>query len=268
MAQAAVARGKAKLPRSTMIYLGLTVVTGLLLAVLLAFFLSSIQATTTVIRTTRDIPAHTVIQAQDVRPVAIPARGRPEGAITRVEDVVGKFALAPLVAGQTVLAGHVTDVNQDRSLLANQLTQVKDPQIRAFAVPVSGPNTFGGESGLKAGDRVDVIADLEVPAQDGSKVTFAQTILRSKLVLKVIGGSQDLVGQDDNQAVVLAVTNEEANLLAYAVDHGKIHLALVPYVAEDRPTEPVTPQTLFQRLNLRVEAAPTAAAGGGEGGQQ
>lgn len=247
--------------RAGIAFAALTVAIGLALAAAVVTFLGSLQETTTVVRAARDLPAFTQLTAADVRAVSVPAAGVPEGALRRVEDALGRFTLGPVVAGQTLMRGNLADVEQDRSLLAARLTRVGGAAMRAFAVPVDTHDLFGGEQGLKAGDRVDVIAVVKLQTGGGGQqqVEFADTILQNVPVLAVLGGG-DLATGSGKGAVVLGVSHEQAQMLAFAQAHGTLRLALVPFTSEDQPTRAVTSESFLSRLGI-LPRPPAPAAG-------
>ena len=233
----------------------LTVLIGLALAGAVVVFLSQTQRTVTVVRAVRDIPAFTQLTAADVRAVSVPAAAVPEGALRSVEDAIGRFALGPIAQEQTLMRGNVADVEADRSLLKSKLTQIGNKGTRAFAVPVAAQDLFGGEQGLKPGDRVDVIAVVKLDTGQNRAVEFADTILQNVPVLAVLGGGGGVSGGDQQGAVVLAVSHEQAQMLAFAQAKGTLRLALVPYASEDQPTQAITTDTFLQRLNLQAAPA-------------
>lgn len=245
--------------RTGVVFAALTVIIGLGLAGVVVAFLSSLQQTTTVVQAARDLPAFTQLTAGDVRTVSVPAAGVSPGVVRRVEDAIGRFALGPLVAGQTLMEGNLADVQAEQSLLAGRLTRLGSPATRAFAVPVENQDFFGGEAGLRAGDRVDVIAVVKLQTAAQEQIEFADTILQNVPVLSVLGGSE-MTGAGGGGAVVLAVTHEQAQMLAFAQAHGTLRLALVPYASENQPTAPITIQSFLQRLGIMGAPAPETPA--------
>ena len=80
---------------------------------------------------------------------------------------------------------------------------------------------------IKPGDNVDILLTFET-AENQRLFTATATILQS---VKVIGVGANFKGnetQGDYNSVTLALTPEEAELLTFAKDKGRINLALRP----------------------------------------
>jgi pilus assembly protein CpaB len=100
---------------------------------------------------------------------------------------------------------------------------------RAVTVKIDSLAAVGGL--LNAGDFVDVIAQLNVPAQDSDKKTVTAMIFQGLQVLAVNTNEDDPGAYDDQQAaaslkITFAVDPQEAGLLAFADKNGTLELAL------------------------------------------
>jgi len=100
---------------------------------------------------------------------------------------------------------------------------------RAVTVMVDSLAAVGGL--LNAGDFVDVIGELSVPAQDTDKKTVTAMIFQDLEVLAVNTNLDDPGDYDDQQAaaalkITFAVDPQEAGLLAFANKNGRLELAL------------------------------------------
>jgi Flp pilus assembly protein CpaB len=118
-----------------------------------------------------------------------------------------------------------------------QIRKVRKPSLavktpvgkRAVTVMIDSLAAVGGL--LNAGDFVDVIAQLNVPAQDVDKKTVTAMIFQGLQVLAVNTNEDDPGAYDDQQAaaslkITFAVDPQEAGLLAFANQNGKLELAL------------------------------------------
>lgn len=118
-----------------------------------------------------------------------------------------------------------------------QVRKVRKPSLavktpvgkRAVTVMIDSLAAVGGL--LNAGDFVDVIAHLNVPAQDTDKKTVTAMIFQGLQVLAVNTNEDDPGAYDDQQAatslkITFAVDPQEAGLLAFADKNGKLELAL------------------------------------------
>jgi Flp pilus assembly protein CpaB len=97
---------------------------------------------------------------------------------------------------------------------------------RAIAIPVDGTHGLIGDIG--AGDRIDVLAGFQGQSR-GQGRPIVVTLLQDVLVLKVRAGTGGLGGGGRGQTnVVVRVTDQEANGIAYASENGKLWLTLRP----------------------------------------
>jgi Flp pilus assembly protein CpaB len=99
---------------------------------------------------------------------------------------------------------------------------------RAVTVMIDSLEAVGGL--LNAGDFVDVIAELNVPAQTAERKTVTAMIFQGLQVL-AINTNLDEPGQYDQQQspalkITVAVDPQEAGLLAFANKNGRLQLAL------------------------------------------
>lgn len=135
-----------------------------------------------------------------------PERLVPAGALRSVPD--DRVVVQPVGRGEPVVATRLGD------------DSLVPPGRRALALP-TGP----GALGLRAGDRVDVLATFDpLVAPEGEDPTVA--VARAATVVEVRGRS-----------VTVAVTDLEAPRVAFALSQATITLALTPpgTVAPDEP---------------------------------
>ncbi|OGO51716.1 MAG: Flp pilus assembly protein CpaB [Chloroflexi bacterium RBG_16_68_14] len=201
--------------------------------------------TTGVAVAARDIPANTKLTPDmlEVRP--LPGDAVLDGAYEKIEPLVGLPTRFPLAKGEQLTPLKVgLEAIQDEDDLALVLPAGK----RGVAVEVTEVTSVGGL--LLPGNRVDVIAVFDAGTTGIDK---AVTLLRDVEVLSVGQEAQQPVpagveasgetqagdpirGQrPDNverqpgaRTVTLAVSPEEAQLLALAQENGKLWLALRP----------------------------------------
>ena len=104
------------------------------------------------------------------------------GALMAMEDVVGFVALAPLSAGEQILANKITKPGPTTGLSL----QVS-PSKRALTIPVD--EMRGVAKLLKPGDRVDIMAALDIkngPVQKREVKTILQDVLILATGIKVM----------------------------------------------------------------------------------
>ena len=118
-----------------------------------------------------------------------------------------------------------------------QVQKIRKPSLalktpvgkRAITVKIDSLAAVGGL--LNAGDFVDVIAELNVPAQDSDKKTVTAMIFQGLQVLAINTNEDDPGAYDDQQAatslkITFAVDPQQAGLLTFANKNGNLELAL------------------------------------------
>jgi pilus assembly protein CpaB len=172
-----------------------------------------------VVVATGDLAIGTRVEAGVVAKRDWPKTGVPEGTVSEPEAVVGRLVKGEIARGEPIL---------DHRLFPKDLTGA--PGIMSLIVPSGkramavGVNEVIGVSGfILPKDRVDVIATKT--DQGASKST--ETILQNIEVLAV-GKRVEQVGKENIEVptVTMAVTPQQAERLARALQEGKIHIAL------------------------------------------
>ncbi len=138
------------------------------------------------------------------------------------ERIVGQRVAHTIREGQTLLW---TDFSDPRSEV--ELDQVVKEGWRAMAIPVDQVSSMGGL--LQPNDHVDILGTFMKPEQ---KEWLTITLLQNVTVLAVGArlGSRERSSEEATgrgfQTVTVLVTPEEAELLTFSVDKGKISLSL------------------------------------------
>jgi|SRR2546426_3659858 len=117
--------------------------------------------------------------------------------------------------------------------------------LRAFDVPGSRSQLLSGT--LKAGDRIDVVGSWNVP--EGVTRHFARVILRNLLVLQgaTSNSNSKLTNPNEQQSVMLALTDGQAQKLFWMMKNGEWSLQLRPTTdAADSPESAETAETLLR----------------------
>lgn len=155
-----------------------------------------------------------VLEADDLAVRLVPSSMLVAGALASVDEGRGRVVVVPLVEGEPLLAGHLAP--DGLSGIAAQLR----PGARAVSVP-----TGSSAPPLRRGDVVDVLATLEGDA--GTTLAIAA----DARVVDVGAGEE---------AVTVAVSQDEARAVAYALAHGSVTVALTPGVAaaQTAPRQP------------------------------
>jgi len=204
---------------------------------------------TTVVVASAALPVGKQIQPEDVRVITVAKEQVPSGAFQKVEEVVGRPVINPILPDEPVVAKRVGERGSGFGL-----APVIPPGMRAVAVRV---NEVVGVAGFVIpGMRVDVLATVRPPGDAGPRTT---TILQNIVV--AAAGQQiqpDGSGRAVNVPVVtLLVTPEQAEILTLAGSEGRIQLVLRN--AADQGLAQ-TPGRELSELYGKPAAAPKAAA--------
>lgn len=185
------------------------------------------------------VAVRTVLSADMVTTEEMPVASVPEGALTDLEQAVGKLTLAPLYAGEVVLEQRLVDPNittgDGRLAVA-----MADEQV-LMAVPAD--DLLSQVSVLKPGDQVDILISLEVPtvataatleSPEGGEETKLVTfeLLQNVTIAALPGGTlpeaQEATAEVVNQApaspqaLLVTLAPQDALTLKYALDAGGI----------------------------------------------
>lgn len=182
----------------------------------------------------RDIPegttGATVAASKYLRRTTAPRRLVVAGAIANVSE------LGNVATSQTIFSGEQVSIRQFRSLAQQGILAKLTGNTRAMAVPGDKHQLLAGT--LKAGDRVDVVANVKYklrPSASGGNQAADITRVASRVVLRglVVLEPAELpesggVGGSDAIAAVLAVTDNQAQKLFFVMKNGEWSLALRP----------------------------------------
>lgn len=160
----------------------------------------------------RDVPAGAALQRADLALATRPTGELPAGALTRVDDAVGRVVAAPLAARE-VLAGS--------RLVGDDLLLGQPPSAVAASVRVADP---AAAALLHPGSRVDVLVAVE-----GART--ARTVARGATVLarpQAAAGGHLLAADDASTGglVLLAVDDSTAAALAQSAAAGPLSVVL------------------------------------------
>ncbi len=172
-----------------------------------------------VVIATGDIPIGTRLTPSLVGKRDWPRAGVPQGAVSEPGAVLGRLVKGEIARDEPILEHRLFP--KDLTGAPGIMSVMVPPGKRAMAV---GVNEVIGVSGfILPKDRVDVIATRT--DQGTSKST--ETILQNVEVLAV-GKRLEQEGKQNIEVptVTLAVTPEQAERLALALQEGKIHIAL------------------------------------------
>ena len=243
--------------------------------------------------TKADIPLGTVITSDMLEVKTFPVEQRDPTAFADGSLVVGKLAVTPLAAGKQLVKA---DFSADAAQAA--IAQNLPKGLRAVAVKVD--EVAGVGTLINTGDHVDVIATFgnqsflpnlpanatqvpNEPTADQINANTTKVLLQNLLVVGTLvpqavttatgaevtsGSAPSLSGRE--QLVLIAVTPQEAELIAFANVEGSITLTLrspldyvdatgVPVVPPSVKTTGITLKTLLDDWGVLVPTLQTSA---------
>jgi pilus assembly protein CpaB len=227
------------------IALGAAVVCGLLGVMLVTRYLSNVQAYTrdlgTVVVAKTEIPLGEKITAEQVALASIPNGSTPDGALRKLDQVVGRVAIMPIGVRETVTTAKLAPAGTGGGLSA-----VIPEGYRAMTVKVD--DVVGVSGFIMPGSFVDVIAVIVSASQQNGE-PISKIVLQNIKVL----ASGPKIDSPENQreptnvkAVTLQVTPEQAEKLVLAANEGKLQLVMRNYSdQEDTQTSGANKKSLL-----------------------
>lgn len=106
---------------------------------------------TAMVVASRDVAVIRPLTADDLEMRSVPPDALPPGALSSVDDAIGRVPTSPLFQGQPLVARALAD---DTAIFHTGLTL--RPGERAIAIPVMAVNAVGGS--ISPGARIDVLA--------------------------------------------------------------------------------------------------------------
>ncbi|MCM8795738.1 MAG: Flp pilus assembly protein CpaB [Candidatus Omnitrophica bacterium] len=214
---------------------------------------------TAVLVAKQDIPNGTVLKPEMLEAAIFPNQYVQPQAVTSFDRIAGMITVAPISKGEQITLSKLT---QRREVGAGAgLAGVTPVGKRAITISVDNIASLAGM--IKPGDYVDVIAMVPVPVetQEGKHATQVAVLplFQNVMVLAVgqnIGGGPVLSRRYEKEEqketsplITLALTPEEANLIAFVSEQGKIRLSLrSPADSQIQPLQPASWDTLFQYI--------------------
>ena len=210
----------------------------------------------------KDIPPQVPITPADLLIKEIPVEYIQPGAVSSLDEVIGQIASAPIAAGEQVLKTKLLPPGK----IGKSLSEITPAGKRA--VNVSVDNMVGIANLIRPGDYVDVLALIAIPGS-ATQATSAQSStprlisLFQNVEVLAVGGEFVAPSEISSTAkkeqlkaagaasgtITLALSPQEAVLLSFVQEHGKIKLTLRS--SEDTQKETTKPadwDTLFQYL--------------------
>lgn len=225
-------------------------------------FNRAVSEKTEIVRVVREIRAGEEIRADQITTVEVGAYNLPEDVVRNTATVAGKYAVADLFPGDSILASKIAAEPAAENAYLYSLNGEKQAisvTVRSFADGLSGK--------LQSGDIVSVIA----PDYKKQGVTVIPPELKYVEVIAVTAdsgsdtntGEQREEGEDRElpDTVTLLATPEQSLVLAELEAEGEIHLSLVYRGEQEEAQEFLAAQEKVLEEIYKAEDA----AGGEEG---
>src|SRR3954469_21458775 len=185
-----------------------------------------------VVVASNDLALGTELKADDLRVVNFPQGQAPEGAFARVNDVVGRGLITPIVKSEVVLPAKLASKEA-----GSGLPPVIPEGMRPVSVRVN--EVIGVAGYVLPGNRVDILATASPTDQHADTTT---KLILSNVQVITAGTRME---QDKKKAkpmqvtvVTLLVFPDQAERLALASTEGKIQLALRNPLDQGAPETP------------------------------
>jgi len=201
-----------------------------------------------VVTASSNIKKDTIIDSKKIKITELPKSYAHPLALYQEESVVGKTAISDISAGEQILSSKLLTVHDMKQRLAYAVPEGK----RAVSVAV---NDVSGVAGyIEAGDRVDVVATVDIPVDDqGRSRTYTVLNLQNVQVIAV-GENLKLVDEKknpSNKTITLAVGVDEALPLVLSSERGSVRLMLRSPI--DKTNFTPDPYQLNNLLNAPVQ---------------
>lgn len=218
----------------------------------------------------RDVPAEALIVAEDIEIKQAPLAFIQPGAAKALEGVIGQIASGPILTGEQILTTKLLPAGN----IGKELSELTPKGKRAMTIPVDNLSALSGF--LRPGNFVDVLALLSPVGSKGSSVSkenkqvttvpFLQGIEVLAVGTESTAQKGSSVRKKETAAplakteigtVTLSLSLQEALLLAYVQERGKIKLVM--HAAQDLETETansVSEAVLMRYLNPEEATQP------------
>ena len=182
--------------------------------------------TTKVVRLSQNIARGAVIEKADLETVVVKTNTLPLGTLKNETDIIGRYAVSALYAGDYLTASKLTDEANTADAVLENLNGSKvavSMTISSFAAGLSGK--------LENGDIVSVIA----VSKDGKESTIPAQLQYLRVITATTSGGidqDDLTAKEDGtreafNTITVLVTPEQARILTQYENNCTLRVALV-----------------------------------------
>jgi pilus assembly protein CpaB len=182
----------------------------------------------------KDIPSQTPITPADLMIKEIPVQYIQPGAVASLDQVIGQLAIAPISAGEQILSTKIASPGK----ISKSLSDITPDGKRAITTSIDDFSSIAGL--IRSGDHVDVSAFITPPAESsiqgiGEGTGPRLVSLFQDVTILAVAGEFSTTGEKKEPiqrtsgstgTVTLALNPQEAALLTFVQEHGKIKLVL------------------------------------------
>ncbi len=200
----------------------------------------------------------------------IPIQQLKANAANSLDKIVGMEAREGIAKGEQITMDKLAISSKKEGGFSGSGSLAQFTPVGKRAITVNVDNMAGLAGMLKPGDYVDVLATLPFPSKgpDGKQVTQVATIPLFQNILVLAVGQETIANIQDGRykkeetkkggeqapLITLALTPQEASLIAFAQEQGKIRLVLrSPMDAQLQPVQPASWETLFNYIMPEAE---------------
>jgi len=214
---------------------------------------------TAVLVAKQNIPSGSVIGSNMLESSIVPNQFVQPQAVTSLDRVLGMISIAPISKGEQI---SLSKLSNTQKTSGGNLAGITPAGKRAISIPVDNIASLSGM--VRPGDYVDVIATLQVPVQGpGGQVSsqLAVVPLFQNVLILAVGQNTGSVASAESRytekeassfgsaLITLALAPQEANLIAFVQEQGKMRLTLrSPADAKIELVIPASWETLFQYI--------------------
>jgi pilus assembly protein CpaB len=205
----------------------------------------------------RNIPQGSTIDPEVLETKIIPNQYIQPQAVTSLDRISGMVVAVPIAKGEQITLNKLLTTSRAR---VQSLAMATPVGKRAITISVDNIAALSGM--IRAGDYVDVLAVLPIPVQvaGGKEVNQPTTFSLFQNVLVLAVGKQLVSGetgssryekesQSSSPLITLALAPQEANLIIFVQEQGRIRLVLrSPADSQVQPIAPAGWETLFRYI--------------------
>jgi pilus assembly protein CpaB len=226
---------------------------------------------TAVLVAKQDIPQGTTIESGMFETSIVPNKFVQPQAVTSLDRISGMATVAPISKGEQISLSKLTVIKQGGG---GDLAGLTPAGKRAISIVADSVATLSGM--VRPGDYVDVLVIVQIPMQNADGKVSAQIAvipLFQNILVLAVGqntggggssgryaekGSSPAGNSSGNTLVTLALDPQEANLVAFVQEQGKIRLIMrSPADAKIEPVTPASWDSFFQYIMPKhAETAP------------